>query len=155
MNGDFETGNSIPWFVIDQTADVSLISVVRSDSAPNLPSHPSGGQYALKLEFLSSYTNPKAIDFGYTLTNTVAGRNYDISFDIAGCGDANGLWNVLVGTKTINSVVVQGDCNTWTTISNTFTAVGNDEIKIFVTSTQVLVTDQWYFDNFVVEEIEP
>ena len=147
MNGDFETGGYLPWFVIDQTADVSLISVPGSDSAPNPQSHPTGGQYALKLEFLSSYVVPKSIDFGYRLANTVIGRDYSISFDIASCSNSNDIWNVYINDETVNSFVIQGDCATWTT---TFTAVGNDLIRISVTSNVALITSQWYFDNFVV-----
>lgn len=155
QNGDFETGNYNPWFIVSQTTGVA-VSVVRSDSASTNPElHPTGLQYALKIEVLgNANAGPKTITFANQLTTTIAGHNYAISFDVTGCGSTSDLLTVLVGSKTIVSTVIQGDCKTWGTYSGTFTAVGGDEIQIVPSfSSSSSVFNQWYFDNFFVQEI--
>lgn len=94
----------------------------------------------------------KAIDFGNQL-NTIANHNYRISFEVAGCGGANDQVNVVVNGVAINSFVIQGDCNTWTPFSGTFVGTGNDVVHIQIFSVVFLASSQWYFDNFVVEEV--
>lgn len=152
VNGDFETGDYVPWF-ITLPSNNGGPSVVDSDSTPGFASHPTGGDYALKLD-LDTFTSTFAeVDFGYRLTNTIAGRNYAISFDMVGCGLSADGWAVLVGSKTIYSAVSQGDCTgTWTKYTGTFVGTGNDLIKISVVTSTAFGFSQWYFDNFVVVE---
>lgn len=98
--------------------------------------------------------NPIAdADVGYGLTNTVAGTTYRISFEVSGCGGTNDLWYVLVNNVIINSIVAQGDCNTWAPFSGTFIGTGNDLIEVRVDSPLNIAASQWYFDNFVVVEV--
>lgn len=94
-----------------------------------------------------------AADVGYLLTNTVAGTTYRISFEVSGCGGTNDLWYVLVNNVIINSIVAQGDCNTWAPFSGTFIGTGNDLIDVRVNSPFLGTPSQWYFDNFVVVEV--
>lgn len=150
-NGDFETGNYVPWYIISQTGAINP-SVVRSDSTPGFPaSHPTGGNYALKFDILPT-GGFKAISFGNTLTTTT-GQNYRVSFEVSGCGGANDQVNVVIAGKTINSFVLQGDCATWTPVSGTFTGTGSDVIDIQIFSVSFLTSSQWYFDNFVVAQV--
>lgn len=157
-NGDFETGNYSPWVIVSQTTGVA-VSVVRSDSASTNPElHPTGLQYALKIEVLgNANADPKTITFANLLTKTIVGHNYAISFDVTGCGSTSDQFAVLVGSKTIVSTVIQGDCKTWSTYSGTFTAaVGGDEIQIVPSfSSSSSVFNQWYFDNFFVQDVTP
>jgi hypothetical protein len=124
-NGNFESGTSEGWSVISQTGSGAVISVVKGGV---------GGVYCLDIStsyFVSSTASSVVV--AQTL-NTEAGKKYRLVIDTAVVSSyTNGNpWSIVIGGQTISSGV--GSATAWTVTIGTFTAQGNDELQLRMSS---------------------